>query len=272
MEEEYRWLASQGVSDFELAKQPRESDEKDDYFFPQLPPSTIGPPPPYPPPSRPRALSPPLQTSPNHKDDDSLYFEDYLHSPPSSPPLPNYDPPLPPLEFYDIDLMKSSIGENEQPNDYFPEENPGVASSKSHLEVAVIEIPVENENSTESHRDLQDIEQFSVLRIGDRVYTVTTSLVLFLQNFILSGSRFLLRSYLNIEIPSQTREKLQEISDLSVRALSQLSTLKSLGECLTESCYFAADRTRTYTKWQGSHPSSLSLPIHLTLLIEMAVL
>jgi hypothetical protein len=237
MEEEYRWLASQGIDD------SRESDEKYEYLFPS-PPSL---PPPYPPP-------PPFH-DPEHQDDqirldDSLSYQYYFQqSPPSSPPLPSSDHP-PPLEFYDIDLMRSSIGDIEQPNDHFQEndekDDPEIPISKSHLEVAVIEI---HENSSESNSDQNEIEQFSVLKIGDRVYAVTTSLVLFLQNFILSGSRFLLRSYLNIEIPAQTQEKIQEISDLSLRALNQLSTLKALGECLTESCYFAADRTRTYTKW-----------------------
>lgn len=243
--EEYHWLASQGVPELEALQKRRGNEEKEEeYLFPSLGhlqeshQSSLGPVPPYPPPS------PPFQATSDSKDDDSLIYQYYLHQ----------SPPSPPQGFYDIDLMKSSVGGSEYPNDQFHEEDEihshAAIASKNHLEVAVIEIPnEETSNSNEANGDHREIEQFSLLRIGDRVYTVTTSLVLFLQNFILSGSRLLLRSYLNIEIPAQTQEKIQEISDLSLRALNQLSTLKALGECLTESCYFAADRTRTYTKW-----------------------
>lgn len=234
MEEEYRWLASQvqGTDDIFLP-----SDSIEGHYD---------------------TSSPSVNTTHDYKNEkgtknnlDDLYYDYFVQN--SSQKYENEgldSDQQEEKEFYDVDLMRSSMENQDLPSEHFDgaiTRSAMSSVSNSHMEVAIIEIS----NSEDDNKDEQE-EQLSILRIGDRVYSVTTSLVLYLQNFILSGSRFLLRSYFNIEIPRQTQEKLHEISELSMRTLNQLSTLKALGECLTESCYFAVDRTRAYTQWYAT--------------------
>jgi hypothetical protein len=259
MEEEYRWLASQG--DDELLHDDgieMRGDGRDNLA------------------SSYRVPEPSSRYQEQLEDDHDLHsiYSSYLLSTSKNKNLEVIQQQNPPSQdlieerlFYDIDLMKSSLdlSSREQEGDIFS----STSFAKNHLEIAIIEISSQNSDpfsrllsssSSPSEDLLEDLaheddgsdgnaHQSSVLRIGDRVYSLTSSLISFLQNFIVTSSRFLLRSSLDLELSPQAQNKLNEMTEMSVKVLNQLSTLKAVGECLTESCYFAVDRTRTYTKW-----------------------
>jgi hypothetical protein len=270
MEEEYRWLASQGDDEL-FTENEIEIDGHDNItsYYQNL----TGP--------------PKLNRYQEELDDEHSIYSSYLLTTSKNENLEmiKETPPQDLTEekqFYDIDLMRSSF--EIPPQEIEEKIHPSITLTKNHLEIAIIEIPNQNldltlsavsqPSATGGDLDLipenneNSVDQFSILHIGDRVYSVTSSLILFLQHFILTSSRYLLRSSLDLELTSQTQEKLNQMTEMSVKALNQLSTLKALGECLTESCYFAVDRTRYYTKWSDKvsfRPLILSLPLPLSL-------
>ena len=137
-------------------------------------------------------------------------------------------------------------------------------ASDSSREIALIQLPHEDttpsDEEPEEHVDGEDDEHkssqtnLSSLYIGGRVYSITSALVNALHRFVRDGVRYVVengdsavRHHKNALL-SASRKEVNQLSRRN-KDLQHFLTLHTLSSCLVESCYFAVDRTRTYTKW-----------------------
>jgi hypothetical protein len=153
----------------------------------------------------------------------------------------------------DIDLMSEEENDIDLNSMHFP----GSFYTDTSSEVAVIEPPEASQDSDNTDSAESPRRDVSSMFISGRIFSVTSNLVNNLQQYIRDGMR-LASQGTRTAYDSQHRSVMSTTSE-GMRHLARgrneinhILSMNSMVSCIVESCYFAVDRTRTYTKWSVS--------------------
>lgn len=134
--------------------------------------------------------------------------------------------------------------------------------SDSSFEIAVIDMPTTDSSFQPEQCGGEDYdkmpgspaEQSGSLHIGGRVYSITASLIGSIQNYLLDGVNLAVQTTKSVvtsqakSLISSARKGAKSAASKNTK-LADMWSMNTISSCIIESCYFAVDRTRTYTKW-----------------------